>query len=64
MLGVCYPNSVEDITGREVARLADGWKAAGSYREVWNGQGAASGSYYLRLASHELEDVRSIQIIR
>jgi len=39
---------VMDLNGRVVTRLSDGWKEAGSYREVWDGRGTAGGLFYLR----------------
>jgi hypothetical protein len=40
---------VVDVHGRLVERLSGGWKAAGRYREVWNGSGWTSGQYIIRL---------------
>jgi len=40
---------VVDISGRLVTRLSDGWKEAGSYREVWDGKGFTSGIYLVRI---------------
>ncbi len=41
--------AVYDLSGREVARLADGVKAAGRYEAVWMADGMASGVYMVCL---------------
>ncbi len=46
--------SVHDLQGREIARLAQHWQAAGRQRVVWEGKDArgefvASGTYFVRL---------------
>jgi len=43
---------VVDLNGQIVTRLSDGWKQAGSYRDVWNANGLASGVYMVRLKSN------------
>ncbi|NQS99409.1 MAG: T9SS type A sorting domain-containing protein, partial [candidate division Zixibacteria bacterium] len=40
---------VYDIQGREVARLVDGYRAAGSYELTFDGSDLASGVYLARL---------------
>jgi len=42
---------VVDMNGRLVTRLSDGWREAGSYREVFQGNGLASGQYVIKLNS-------------
>jgi len=41
--------SVYDLSGREVARLADGVKPAGTHEAVWVADGVASGMYVVAL---------------
>ncbi len=41
--------SLFDVTGREVARLAEGCYPAGTHRAVWDGSKVASGVYFARL---------------
>jgi hypothetical protein len=41
--------AVYDLSGREVARLADGVKAAGTYQAIWQAEGMASGVYVVAL---------------
>jgi hypothetical protein len=55
---------VVDVSGRLVERLSGGWKAAGRYREVWDGEGVASGEYLIRLQSDKTPLARQITIIR
>jgi hypothetical protein len=59
-----YALSVVDITGREVARLADGWKAAGSYREVWKASGMAGGTYFIRVGGMNKLQVKPVELVR
>jgi hypothetical protein len=40
---------VYDLTGREVALLADGVQAAGTYRAQFNASALSSGTYLYRL---------------
>ncbi|NQS97269.1 MAG: T9SS type A sorting domain-containing protein [candidate division Zixibacteria bacterium] len=42
---------VYDVMGREVARLADGWKSAGSYEVAFNASELTSGVYFARLTT-------------
>ncbi len=43
--------TVYDLLGREIATLAEGVHAAGTYAVTWNPASAASGVYYCRLQS-------------
>jgi hypothetical protein len=53
---------VFDVTGRLVATLADGDYTAGPHAAVWSVEGAAPGTYVVRLRSVEGE--RSALIAR
>jgi len=55
---------VVDLNGRLVKRLSDEWKEAGSYREVWDGKGTASGSYLLMLQSPGGSQTTTIELIK
>lgn len=44
---------VVDVTGRSVARLANGWQDAGSHSLQWNAGGLPSGVYFVRMESAE-----------
>jgi len=59
-----YALDVVDITGRLVTRLSDGWREAGSYREVWDGGGIGSGTYLLRLRAGNNEFTNTIELIK
>jgi len=43
--------TVSDLTGREVACIADGTFSAGSHGAVWSAEGMAAGVYLIRLES-------------
>jgi len=60
-----YAIDVIDIQGRLVTRLSDGWKEAGSYREVWsNPFGQASGNYFVRLQGDQSVQLRQIEFVK
>jgi len=44
-----YTLDVIDIQGRLVTRLSDGWREAGSYHEVLDGEPFSSGQYLLKI---------------
>jgi len=44
-----YELDVVDISGRLVTRLSNGWKEAGSYRDIWNANQTASGTFRIVL---------------
>ena len=43
--------TVHDVTGREIARLEEGWREAGPHALAFRGEGLASGLYWFRLAA-------------
>ena len=58
-----------DVLGREIARLADGYFEAGSYRTKWNGTDAggkrvASGIYFYTLKSSNLAITRKMVLLK
>ena len=59
-----YELDVVDISGRLVARLSDGWKEAGSYREVLQAGNLSSGSYYLMLQTPNSLSHSAIDLIK
>ena len=59
-----YALDVVDISGRLVARLSDGWKEAGSYREVWDGGGVGSGVYYVKVGTGAVSASQPVTLIR
>jgi len=56
--------SLFDVTGREVASLADGYHDAGSYRIVWNARSYPAGIYTCRLITDEMTAVRKLVLLR
>jgi len=59
-----YAIDVIDLQGRLVTRLSDGWKEAGSYREVWDGAGTPGGSYIIKLNSDKESFSRPITLVK
>jgi len=59
-----YAIDVIDIQGRLVTKLSDGWREAGSYREVLNGGEIASGQYVMRLNSNRESQTTPITMIK
>ena len=56
--------TIYDIQGREVAKLVDGWKAAGVYEVVFDGGDFSSGIYFARLTVGGLSETRKMVLIR
>jgi hypothetical protein len=59
---------VFDVTGRQVALLADGWHEPGVHTAIWRGEDgptstATAGVYYARLSSHGSRVSRSLRLI-
>jgi hypothetical protein len=55
---------IVDISGRSVAKLASGWRQAGSYRAVWNAGSAAAGVYMVKMEAGEFSEVRKVTLIK
>jgi hypothetical protein len=56
--------AVYDLLGREVAVLFDGWRAAGSYRDTFDGSGLSSGVYICRLRAGGSVQTRAMVLVR
>jgi glucuronoarabinoxylan endo-1,4-beta-xylanase len=56
--------TVYDLLGREVAVLFDGHRAAGSYRDTFDGSGLASGVYIYRLTAGSYVDSRKALLMK
>jgi len=61
--------AVYDVRGRRVASLVDGFRAAGSWSEVWDGtdlsgRPVASGVYLYRLEADGVDQTRSMTLVR
>jgi len=57
-----YAIDVIDIQGRLVTRLSDGWREAGSYRQVLNGDYYSTGSYFIKLNSQDRTSIALITL--
>lgn len=55
---------VYDLLGREVAVLADGWREAGRYRDLFDGSNRASGTYICRMVAGGFVAARRMVLIR
>ncbi len=55
---------VYDISGREIARLVDGWLPAGAHQAVWDASGAASGVYFARLSAGDAHLTEKLLLIK
>ncbi len=56
--------AVYDLSGREVARLADGVKPAGTYEAVWVADGMSSGVYVVKLVAGNFEEVQKMVLVK
>ncbi len=56
--------SVFDITGREVAVLANGWYNSGVHKVAFNGSGLASGIYFYKLTADDFSATRKMVLVR
>ena len=56
--------SIVDVNGREVARLAHGTYAAGSYEATWDAGDHAGGVYYCRMLAGGFTTTRPIMLIK
>ncbi len=55
---------VFDVTGKHIARLAEGFMAAGEHRVVLDGTSLPSGGYYYRLRVGNLQATRRFTVIK
>jgi hypothetical protein len=55
---------VYNLLGREVARLADGWRAPGRYDVTFDATGLASGVYFYKLAAGNIVEKRKLMLVR
>jgi hypothetical protein len=53
-----------DVLGREVERLVDEPRRAGSHRVSWRADHAASGVYFVRLGSGDFQAVRRMHLLK
>ena len=55
---------VYDVLGREVARLADEMKKAGSYQVVWDANRLASGVYFYRIQAGNYSATKKLLLLK
>lgn len=55
---------IYDLLGREIARLADGYKAAGEYEIIFEAGHLSSGVYLYQLKTDDFEDTRSLMLVK
>jgi hypothetical protein len=53
-----------DITGRNIAEVYSGYRAAGTYTEKFDGSNLSSGIYFLRVENQGISIVRKISLIK
>ncbi len=53
-----------DITGREIAVLAEGYYLAGAHQVVWNASMVVSGMYFARLTAGDLTLTQKILLVK
>jgi hypothetical protein len=63
-IGVQVELVVFDIQGREVARLLDGWKEAGSYEIVFYGEALSSGVYFAVLKAGSFQMTQKLLLLK
>jgi hypothetical protein len=56
--------AVYDISGREVAVLADGWMEAGEHQVVFEGTGLSSGVYFYTLSAGDFKDTKKMILMK
>ncbi|MCC6395451.1 MAG: M6 family metalloprotease domain-containing protein [Bacteroidetes bacterium] len=55
---------VLDVLGREVSRLVDGTRTAGTYRVDYDAAGLSSGVYFYRLSTSEFTQTRRMLLVK
>ena len=55
---------VYDVGGREITRLFEGFQSAGSYQQIFNGGGLASGIYFVRLQAGNYSQTQKLLLIK
>ena len=56
--------TVYDVSGREVAVLAKGFREAGNYKAVFDSAGLATGVYFYRLSAGDFCEVRKMVLVK
>ncbi len=56
--------AVYDVSGREVAALAEGWYPAGHHSMLFDASGMASGVYFARLEAGDFSQARKLLLVK
>ncbi len=56
--------AVYNLMGQEVAKLASGRYAAGSYNVTWQAENMASGMYFIRMNANGFNSVRKVMLLK
>ncbi len=56
--------AIYSVTGRKVATLADGWRAAGAHTVSFDASHLGAGVYFCRLQTADRREVRKVMLIR
>jgi hypothetical protein len=59
-----YTLTVNDLTGREVARIFQGWKNSGEYKTVWDAKDFGSGTYLIRLGGVSDRSMKVVNLVK
>jgi sugar lactone lactonase YvrE len=55
---------IYDMLGRKIASFNKGFQKAGTYKQIWDGDGASSGIYYLRIKTDSHSLTRSMVLLK
>jgi hypothetical protein len=56
--------TIYDLSGRQVIRLVEGFKEAGTYKVGWDASGVASGVFFYQLRTSEAILTRKMLVVR
>ena len=56
--------TVYDIAGREVAKLVDGYRSAGSHQVVFDGTDLSSGVYFVKLTAGGIAQTMKLLLVK
>jgi len=55
---------IYDIQGRQVAKLVNGWRDAGSHEVTFDASGLSSGMYFYKIEAGEFTSVRKMVLVK
>jgi hypothetical protein len=56
--------TIYDIAGREIVRLVDEYRQAGSYQTTWKARNVASGVYFYRIQAGHFRDIKRLVLLK